>query len=74
MNVGDGFFMDSFEKILKKYCGSLDDRFDACKDKVVAELLKEQICWEYRQANHKALSLEDVEFYLDKVIKKKFVI
>ena len=66
--------MDSLEQTIKKYCGSLEERFDACKDKVVAELLKEQICWEFKQANNKVLSFEDVEFYLDTLIRKKVTV
>lgn len=65
--------MENIEKIIKSYCGSLEDRFDACRDKKVAELLKERICWEFKQANQKTLKLSDVKLYLDDLINNKFL-
>ncbi len=65
--------MENIEKLINKYCESLEDRFDACKDKKVAELLKERICWEFKQANQKKLTLNDVEIYLDDLINNKFL-
>ena len=64
--------MQNIEKLIKKYCGSLEDRFGACKDKKVAELLKDRVFWEFKQANHKTINLADVKDYLDKLIKRKF--
>ena len=66
------FFMQKIEKLIKKYCGSLEDRFDACKDKKGAELLKERVFWEFKQADHKIINLSDVKDYLDKLINRKF--
>lgn len=71
-NVGGGFFMNNIEKILKKYCGSLDERIDACKDRYVAALLKERICWEFKQSGEKKLTLDFVIKYIDELITKKF--
>jgi len=64
--------MQNIEKLIKKHCGSLEDRFNACKDKKVAELLKDRVFWEFKQANHKTIKLADIKDYLDKLIKKKF--
>ena len=65
--------MDNREKILKKYCGSLSQRIDACKDRKVVELLKERICSEIKQFGGQEISLADVESYLDELISAKFM-
>ena len=71
-NVGGRIFMNNIEKVLKKYCGSLDERIGACKDKYVAELLKERICWEFKQSGEKELTFNFVEKYINELIKQKF--
>jgi len=65
--------MDNLEKMINEYCGSLEDRFDACKDKRVAELLKERICWEFQQEKTEKLKLSEIKNYLDELINNKFL-
>jgi len=66
--------MKNIEDIVKKYCGSLEERMDACKDRKVAAILKERICWEFKRSGNKELTLDFVKQYLDNLIAAKFTV
>lgn len=60
-------------EIFSNYCGSIEDRINACCDKQVAELLKERICWEVKQVKENEVDLDLLREKLDRLIEKKFI-
>lgn len=63
---------DFSEQIIKKYCGSVEDRIAACCDKKAANYLKQNIYSEIKQTCHSKIVLDFVKQYVDKVIQLKF--
>ena len=59
-------------KDISSYCGSIEDRINACFDKQVAELLKERICWEVKQATENEVDTDFLRRKLDQLIEKAF--
>ncbi len=57
---------------ISKYCGSIEERINACCDRQVAELLKERICWEIKQAAENEVDLALIREKLNQIIQKKF--
>jgi hypothetical protein len=62
------------EQVINKYCGQIEDRIAACRDKKVAECLKQNIFLEIkRHANDDAL-LNNIRTYIDNLIDARFSI
>ncbi len=46
--------MNNFQQMIEKVSGCLENRFEPCNDKAVADLVKEKILEEFQKANQKA--------------------
>lgn len=60
------------EQIIKKYCGSVEDRIAACCDKQVAEYLKQNIYGEIRQNCKSESVLEFARQYVENLVQARF--
>jgi len=60
------------EQIIKKYCGSVEDRVAACCDKQVAKYLKQSIYSEIQQKCKSEPVLAFVKQYVENLIQVKF--
>ena len=60
------------EQIIKKYCGSFEERIAACCDEQVVEYLKQMIRSEIKQKCKSEPILNFVEQYVENLIKVKF--
>ena len=64
--------MNKTEESIKKYCGSIEERINACCDRKVAELLKTTICYELQQGGDDKEALNVLMKRIDELIEKKF--
>jgi len=60
------------EQIIKKYCGSVEDRIAACCDKKVAKYLKQSIYSEIKQNCKSESVLDFVRQYVEHLFQLKF--
>ncbi len=60
------------ENIIKKYCGTVEDRIAACCDRKVAKYLMQSICSEINQNCKSEPVLGFVKQYLENLIQVKF--
>ena len=60
------------EQIIKKYCGSVEDRIAACCDKQVANYLKQSICSEIKQKCKSEPVLDFIKIYVENLIQVRF--
>ena len=60
------------EQIIKKYCGSVEDRIAACCDKQVAKYVKQSICSEIKQKCKSEPILDFVKQYVENLIQLRF--
>ncbi len=60
------------EQIIEKYCGQIEERIDACRDKKVAEYLKQNICLELKRHSNDQFVLNYIETYIDQLIDDRF--
>jgi len=64
--------MSKTEGSIKKYCGSIEERINACCDRKVADLLKTTICFELQQGSGDKTALNLLKRRIDELIEKKF--
>jgi hypothetical protein len=60
------------EQIIKKYCGSVEERVAACRDKKVAQYLKQSIFNEIKQQCKSGPVLDFVKKYIENLIQERF--
>lgn len=60
------------EQIIREYCGSVEERIAACRDKHVAEYLKQNICSEIKRHSNDDSLLSRIETYIDNLIDARF--
>lgn len=63
---------DEIEQIIKKYCGAVEERIAACRDRKVAKYLKQSICNEIKQICKSKSVLDFAKQYVDHLIQVKF--
>lgn len=59
-------------QIINKYCGHVEERVAACRDKKVAEYLKQNICLELKHHFDDESLLNNIETYIDNLIDARF--
>jgi hypothetical protein len=60
------------EQIIKKYCGSVEERIAACRDKKVAQYLKRSIFSEIKEKCKSKPILDFVKLYVENLIQERF--
>lgn len=60
------------DQIIKQHCGSVAERVAACRDKNVAEYLKQNICTEIKRHSDDQALLNHIAAYIDKLIAARF--
>ncbi len=60
------------EHIIKKYCGSVEDRITACCDREVAKYLKQSIYIEIKQKCKSKAVLDFINKYMENLIQVRF--
>lgn len=63
---------DVSDQIIKKYCGQIEERVAACRDKAVAAYLKQNICSEIKRQTNDQTLLNDISIYIDNLIDARF--
>ena len=64
--------MSKTEGSIKKYCGSIEERINACCDCKVADLLKTTICVELQQGSGDKAALNVLMKRIDELIENEF--
>jgi len=64
--------MESEMLIIKKYCGNIEERIKACKNKQIAEYLKNQLCYELELNCKSDIVMNVLQSYINKLIKTTF--
>ena len=62
------------DQLIKKYCGSLEERITACCDEKVAECLKQNLFCEISRQCKSEVIAEFLNKYVDNLINAKFQI
>jgi hypothetical protein len=60
------------EQIIKRYCSSVEDRVAACRDKKVAQYLKQSIFSEIKEKCKSKPILDFVKLYVENLIQDRF--
>ena len=60
------------QQIMKQYCGQIEERVAACRDKTVAEYLKQNICLELKRHSNDQFVLNYIATYIDNLIEARF--
>ncbi len=60
------------EQVINKYCGQIEDRIAACRDKKVAECLKQTIFLEIKRRTKDEALLKNIETHIDNLIDAQF--
>jgi hypothetical protein len=63
---------DEIEQIIIKYCGAVEERIAACRDRKVAKYLKQSIYNEIKQNCESKSVFDIVKQYVDHLIEVKF--
>lgn len=64
--------MTKSDQIIQKYCGSVEERVEACCDEQVAECLKESIDAQLKQSCDNEAIIRFIRRYLDNLIQARF--
>lgn len=64
--------MTKSDQIIQRYCGSLEERIEACCDEQVAECLKESISAQLKKSCKNETVIRFIVRYLDNVIRARF--
>lgn len=64
--------MSKTEESIKKYCGSIEKRINACCDRKVADVLKTTICYELQKGSEDQALFNFLIQRIDELIEKKF--
>ncbi|MCU0646174.1 MAG: DUF1858 domain-containing protein [bacterium] len=60
------------EQFINKYCGQIEERIAACRDKKVAECLKQIIFLEIKHRTKDDALLKNIETHIDNLIDARF--
>jgi hypothetical protein len=64
--------MENQLKIIKKHCGDIRKRIEACRTKEIANLLKNQICMELQSDCPSEMVSNIMHIHVDKIIAEIF--
>ncbi len=64
--------MTKSDQIIQRYCGSVEERVEACCDEQVAECLKESIYAQLKQSCDNEEIIRFIGRYLDNLIQARF--
>lgn len=60
------------KQMMKQYCGAIEERVASCRDKQVAEYLKQNICLELERHSNDQFVLNYIATYIDNLIEARF--
>ncbi len=64
--------MDSEISKINKYCGNIEERIKACKNRVIAEHLRTRLCFELEENCKSEIVANVLNEYVNKIIKNTF--
>ncbi|MBN2411962.1 hypothetical protein JXQ31_09745 [candidate division KSB1 bacterium] len=64
--------MDSELSIIKKYCGNIEERIKACKNRDIAEQLRCRLCFELGENCKSEIVINVLHEYVNKIINNTF--